>query len=176
MEAHMKTPEGISLTPTSYQEIVALLTSEELASVECPIADQCRLRIIHDLASTTTSHLQAEVSVSGMTVAELTQYLALYRNQLVAFGVRFLGDSDATKEEQEFAEGEEQDTGGESKTMGLRVGFGVKCAIYHNFLANRPVAEFRAFLRNRRIPKHTKFAKELERVFAATGPLNSENA
>jgi len=172
----MKTPEGISLTPTDYQEIVALLTSNELAAVECPIADRCRLRIIRDLASTTTTHLQAEVSVSGMTVAEITHYLARNRNHLIAFGVRFLGDSDATKEEQEFAEGDEQDADGESETMGLGVGFGVKYAIYHNFLANRTAAEFRAFLKNRRIPKHTKFAKELERVFAEAGPLNSENA
>ena len=172
----MKTPEGISLIPTSFQEIVALLTSEELAAVECPIADQCRLRIIRDIASTTTSHLQAEVSVSGMTVVEITNYLARYRNHLVAFGVRFLGDSKATEEEQEFAEGEEQDADGESETMGLGVGFGVKYAIYHNFLCNRPATEFRAFLKNRRIPKHTKFAKELQRVFAEAGPLNSENA
>ncbi len=41
----MKTPEGISLIPTGYQEIISLLTSEELAAVECPIADQCRLKI-----------------------------------------------------------------------------------------------------------------------------------
>ncbi|MFO0530086.1 MAG: hypothetical protein ACK52A_18480, partial [Planctomycetota bacterium] len=61
----MKTPEGITITPTNHLEIVALLTSDELAAVECPIAEQCRLKIIRELGSTTTSHLQAEVSVSG---------------------------------------------------------------------------------------------------------------
>ena len=30
----MKTPEGISIIPTTYQEIVSLLTSDELAGVE----------------------------------------------------------------------------------------------------------------------------------------------
>ena len=172
----MKTPEGITITPTSYQEIVALWTSDELAAVECPIAEQCRLKIIRDLASTTTGHLQAEVSVSGMTVADITHYLALHRNHLVAFGVRFLGDKDATKEEQEYPDGEEQDGDDQSETMGLGVGFGVKYAIYHNFLSNRLSAEFRAFLKNRRIPKHTKFAKELERVFTEVGSLNTEEA
>lgn len=171
----MKTPEGITLIPTSYQEIVALLMSDELAVVESPIADQCRLRIIRELTSARTSYLQADVSVSGMTIAEIRQYLVLYRNHLVEFGVRLLGDSDTAQEEQEFAEGEEQDEDGESETVGLGVGFGVNYAIYHNFLANRPAAEFRAFLKNRRIPHHTTFAKKLERVFAKSGPLNIEN-
>lgn len=174
--SHMKTPEGITITPTSYQEIVGLLTSDELAGVECPIAEHCRLKIIRDLASTTTSHLQAEVSVSGMTVAEITHYLTLHRNQLVAFGNRLLSDKDATKEEQEYPDGEEQDADADSETMGMRVGFGVKYAIYHNFLSNRHPAEFRAFLKNRRIPKHTKFAKELERVSAELSSTGAEEA
>ncbi|MCC9602225.1 hypothetical protein LOC67_16845 [Stieleria sp. JC731] len=172
----MKTSEGISITPTSYQEIVALLTSDELAAVECSIAEQCRLKIIRDLASTTTSHLQAEVSVSGMTIPEITHYLNLHRYQLVAFGIQLLGDKDASKEEQEYPDGEEQGLDGESETIGLAVGFGVKYTIYHNFLANRPAAEFRAFLKNRRIPKHTKFAKELERVFAELNSMDAEEA
>ncbi|MFN9246643.1 MAG: hypothetical protein ACK6DS_06150 [Planctomycetota bacterium] len=172
----MKTPEGITITPTNHLEIVALLTSDELAAVECTIAEQCRLKIIRELGSTTTSHLQAEVSVSGMTVGEITQCLILHRNQLIAFGIRFLGDKDATKEEQEYPNGEEQEADGESETIGLMVGFGVKYAIYHNFLTNRSATEFRAFLKNRRIPKHTKFAKELERVFAEVGSMNTEEA
>lgn len=172
----MKTPEGIILIPTSYQEIAALLASDELAAVESPIADQCQLRIIRDLTSAQISYLQADVSVSGMTIAEIRQYLVRYRNHLVAFGVRLLGDSDLAQEEQEFAEGEEQDEDGESEIKGWGVGFGVNYAICHNFLANRPAAEFRAFLKNRRIPHHAKFAKELERVFAESGPLDLENS
>jgi len=172
----MKTPEGISIIPTTYQEIVSLLTSDELAGVECPIAEQCGLQILRDMASTTTSFAQAEVSVSGMTVDEIKRYLALHRDRLVAFGVRFLRDEDATKDEQEYPEGEEQDAEGESEAIGLGVGFGVKYAIFHNFLANRSAADFRAFLKNRRIPKHTKFAKELERVFAIAEKSAAEEA
>lgn len=171
----MKTPEGITITPTTYQEVVSLLTSDELAAVECPIAERRRLRILRDLASTTTSYLQAEVSVSGLTVAEIRKYLALHRSSLIAFGVRFLGDGDATKEEQEYPEGEEQDPDGASETLGLGVGFGVKYAIYHNFLTNRSASDFRAFLKNRRIPKHTKFAKELVRVLAEVEGSNTKD-
>ncbi|WP_164101408.1 hypothetical protein [Candidatus Laterigemmans baculatus] len=172
----MKTPEGITVTPTSYQDIVALLTSDELAAVESPIAERCRLKILRDLASTTTSYLQAEVSVLGMTVAEIRNHLALHQNRLVDFGIRFITYKEATKEEQEYPEGEEQDSDGKSEAVGLGVGLGIKYAIYHNFVVNRPAAEFRAFLKNHRIPKHTKFAKELERVFAEVEGLNTHEA
>jgi hypothetical protein len=153
----MKTPEGISITPTSYQDIVSLLTSEELAAVETPIADRCRMKLLRDLESTTTSFRQAEVSVSGMTAPEIREYLALHQARLVAFGIRFLGDARATQDEEEYPDGEEQDPNGKSEVIGLGTGFGVTYAIYHNFLTNRTHAEFRAFLKNRRIPKHTKF-------------------
>jgi len=164
----MQTPEGIPIIPASYPEIVALLQSDELAAVETPVAAHRHLRILRDLESSTTSSVQAEVSVSGMTVSDIRNYLVAHRDRLIAFGIRFLGDADATRDEQEYPEGEEQEADGESEVLGMGVGFGVKYAIFHNFLANRTPAEFRAFLKNRRIPKHTQFAKELARVFAAS--------
>ena len=103
-----------------------------------------------------------------MSVSEIVDYMVNHRKHLIEFGVRFLGDDDATNDEQEYPEGEEQDSDGESVSLGYGVGFGVKCTIYHNFLSNRPAAELRAFLKNRRIPRHTKFAKELVRVFTDT--------
>ena len=164
----MQTPEGITIVPTTHQEVVALLTSDELAAVESPIAERCRFKILRDLASSTTSHVQAEISVSGMSVPEIVVYMRNHRNHLIEFGVRFLGDEAATDDEQEYPEGEEQDSDGESESLGYCIGFGVKYAIYHNFLANRPAADFRAFLKNRRIPGHTRFAKELARVLSDT--------
>ncbi len=111
-----------------------------------------------------------------MTVAEIRNHLALHQNRLVDFGIRFITYKEATKEEQEYPEGEEQDSDGKSEAVGLGVGLGIKYAIYHNFVVNRPAAEFRAFLKNHRIPKHTKFAKELERVFAEVEGLNTHEA
>ncbi len=100
-----------------------------------------------------------------MTVSEIGRYLAAHRSSVIAFGVRLFRDSDATIEEQEYPEGEEQDSDGSSETIGMAVGCGVTYAIYHNFLANRTPQELRAFLKNRRIPHHARFAKELERLF-----------
>ena len=81
---------------------------------------------------------------------------------MIAFGVRLLQE---TSDEEEYPEDEEQDPDEESETLGYANGFGIKYAIYHHFLANRSLSELRAFLKNRRIPKHTKFAKELQKVF-----------
>ena len=172
----MKTPEGIHIIPTTHQEVVALLTSDELDAVESPIAERCRFNILHDLSSTTTSSVQAEVSVSGMSVSEIVDYMVNHRKHLIEFGVRFLGDDDATNDEQEYPEGEEQVPDGESVSLGYGVGFGVKYAIYHNFLSNRPAGALRAFLKNRRIPRHTKFANELARVFTDTQEAPTEEA
>lgn len=165
----MKTPEGITVIPVTPQEIAALLNSDELSAVESAIAERCEFEVLRELDSATTSDVQSEVSVGGMTVAQILSFLATHKSQLIEFGVRFLADDAATDEEQEFPVGEEQDPDDEdedSETIGYAVGFGVKYAIYYNFLANRPAAELRAFLKNRRIPQHTKFAKELARVFA----------
>ena len=168
----MQTPEGITVIPISFQDVGALLKSDELSAVEKEIASRCRLNIIYDRGSAGTSYTQAEISVCGMTVDQLTGYLADNKNSLIDFGVRFMSDEDATNDEQEYPEGEEQDPDGESEALGYGNGFGIKVAIYHNFLANRTAAEFRAFLKNQRIPKHTKFAKELARTFAGSNPTS----
>ncbi len=161
----MQTPEGIDVILTSYQEVVALLKSEALATVEEAIAARCHLNIIHDHGAASTSYTQSEISISGMNACQIENYLANNEHSIIEFGVGFLSDEDATSDEQEYPEGEEQDPDGESELLGYGNGFGITYVIYHNFLANRTPAEFRAFLKNRRVPKHTKFMKELARVF-----------
>lgn len=162
----MKTPEGITVIPVSYQDVVALLKSDVLSDVEQQIASRCHMKIIYDYGSVTTSYTQAEISVSGMTTAQLGSYLADHKESVIEFGVRFFNDTETTTDEQEYPEGEEQDPDGKSETLGYGNGFGIKVAIYHSFLTARAPADLRAFLKNRRIPKHAKFAKELARVFS----------
>lgn len=156
----------IKIIPTPYQEVMSLLKSEALRAVEEAVAPQVGLKILRDYDTASTSYTQAEMSVSGMSPAEIERSLLDHRDKLVSFGVRFLKDPEATKDEEEFPEGEEPDEKpGNSQTLGLGTGFGIKIAIYYNFLANRPLKEFHEFLKNRAIPYHTKFARELRRVF-----------
>ena len=156
---------AIKVIDTPYQAVVALLQSDALRSVEQPIAASVGMKIIEDDSSTSVSMKQADLSVSGMTVAQMEALLISDRDKLVKFGIGFLSDKDATDDAEEFPEGEEQDASATVEVLGLGVGFGVTHAIYYNFLANRTPAEFRAYLKNRRIPHQAKFAKDLRRVF-----------
>lgn len=157
---------AIKVVPTPYQQVLALLHSDALRAVERAIASAVGSRIVEDYSSTCTSFAQADLSVSGLTVAEAEAVLATERDRLIAFGVAFLRDAAATAGGEEFAEGEEPSEA--VAVHGLGVGFGVNYAIYYNFLARRTPAEFQAYLKNRRVPHRARFARELRRVYAAT--------
>ena len=71
-------------------------------------------------------------------------------------------------DEQQYPEGEEQDPDGESIPMDFTYnGFGLTAAARYHFVSQRTGKELRAFLKNRRIPYHTKYAKQLEAVYAS---------
>src|SRR5262249_35187791 len=156
---------AIKVISIPYQQTVALLQSETLRAVEEAIASEVGSRIIEYNSVMSASLAQADMSVSGLTLAEIESLLVSCRQHIVAFGIRFLRDKDATSNEEEYPEGEEQEPSETEEVHGLGKGFGINYAIYYNFLANRTPAEFRAYLKNRRIPHAAKFAKELRRVF-----------
>jgi hypothetical protein len=155
----------IKVIPTPYDEVLALLHSDALRGVEQAIASQVGSRIIEDYSNICTDYTRGDMSVSGLTVAEIVSLLVFRGDEIIAFGIRFLRDQEASRDEEEYPEGEEQDPSETVEVHGLGTGFGIKCAIYYNFLANRTLAEFRAYLKNRRIPHPAKFARELRRVF-----------
>ena len=64
------------------------------------------------MSSTCTNYTLAEMSVSGMTAAQIRQLLDTRSDEIIELGVAFLRDEAATSDEQEFAEGEEQDPSG----------------------------------------------------------------
>jgi hypothetical protein len=158
----------IRVIPIEYQEVMDLLHSDCLRDVEQDIARQTGKRIIEDFSPACTSYTQADMSVSGMTATETRELLKANRDQIIAFGVAFLRDEEATRNEEEFPEGEEQDPSETIAALGLGTGFGIKYAIFYNFLANGTSADFSAYLKNRRIPHQAKFARELRRVFDAS--------
>lgn len=158
---------AINVIPAPYQEVMALLHSDALRAVEQAIASKVGSRIVEDYSTACTTYTQADMSVSGMTVAETESLLLAHRDQIITFGVAFLRDEAATDDSEECAEGEEQNPSETVEVHGLGVGFGIKYAIFYNFLAHRVPAEFRAYLKNRRIPHHTRFMRDLRRVFDA---------
>jgi hypothetical protein len=155
----------IKVIPTPFQRVLALLHSDALHTVERAIASQVGSRIVENYSTACTSYTQAEMSVSGLTVDEIESLLLTHRDRIIALGVRILRDEAATRGVEEHPEGEEQEPPEVIETLGLGTGFGIKYAIYYNFLAHRTPAEFAAFLKNRRIPHAARFARELRRLF-----------
>ena len=156
---------SINVIPTSYQEVVELLKSDAVESVEHAIAGAVGSHIVADYSSACTSYTQADLSVSGMTVAETEALLIRERDQIIKFGVAFLRDESANDDSEEFPEGEEQEPSQTVEVHGLGVGFSIKYAIFYNFLANRTPTELRAYLKNRRIPHQARCARDLRRVY-----------
>jgi hypothetical protein len=158
----------IRVIPVTYQETMALLTSEVLRDIEDRIAGRIGLPVLRDYSATSVNDSQALISVSGMSANDLRVFLGEHCERIVAFNVRLMQDSKATCDEGEYPEGEEPDEDDRDQTLqvlGLASGFGILHAIYCNFLANRSASEFLAFLKNRRTPHASKTAKELKRIF-----------
>lgn len=164
----MQTPEGITIIPTDQQEVIMLLKSEALAAVEQPLAAALKAEIIYDNSTTNLSLIRGEISVCGLTAGQIETYLLEQRDSVIRFATRLLQDVEANEDAEEYPEGEEPDPDDEdeSEELGYANGFGITMAIYRNFLANRSSKDLRAYLKNRRIPQHTKFAKQLEIIFA----------
>lgn len=156
---------AIKVIPTPYEDVLKLLHSDALRSVEQAIATAVRTPIVADYSNVCTNFTRADISVSGLTVGEIESLLVSRRHEIIAFGVAFLRDQDATRDEEEYPVGEEQEPPETNAVEGLGTGFGIKYAIFCNFLANRTPAEFRAYLKNRRIPHQARFAMDLRRVF-----------
>ena len=152
---------AIKVVPAPYQDVLALLQSDVLRAVEQAIAAEVGRAVVEDYSVACTSFTQADLSVSGMTVAEAEALLRAHREGIIKFGVAFLRDEETAGRPGGL---------GSSRVVevrGLGAGFGVKYAIYYNFLAHRAPAEFLAYLKNRRIGHPAKFARGLRRVFGS---------
>ncbi|MBB3210641.1 hypothetical protein FHS27_006489 [Rhodopirellula rubra] len=144
-----------------------------MADVETAIAAGIQMAICRDHLNTTANYTQAEISLSGLTIDQISSILRSDQSSLIDFGVRFLRDEEATEEVQEYPAGEEPDPDDVDETVtehGLGVGFGITYAIYWHFLTNHTAKDFTEFLKKRRIPGARKFATDLRRIYADLKP------
>lgn len=161
----------IKILPTEYADVVALLKSAALRAVEEPIAAGVRMKVIYDDSPASLNIEQGWLSVSGMTCQEIERFLLKHRDAVVRFGIRLQQERQGKSSEQEYPPGEEPDEEDKDQIVevrGLANGFGARMATYYNFLAHRAPAELAEFLKNRRIPAASKFARDLRRIFAET--------
>lgn len=153
-----------------HNDVLALLLSGALADVESAIADRTQNTICRDYLKTTARLTQAEISLSGLSVDEISSILRDQHDSVIEFGIRFLQDEAATEDTQEYPEGEEPDPEDVDRVVanqGLGVGFGVTYAIYWHFLTNQAAKDFTEFLQKRRIPGARKFTTDLRRIHDA---------
>lgn len=123
---------GCHHVPTEYHEVVQLLKSTELAAVEKGISEGTATSIYHGNFSVNSNYTLAEVSVSGLTVDNITTILRDDCMSLIEFGIRFLGDEEATEGVQEYPEGEEpgpDEADAIIEKLGLSSGIGITYAI-----------------------------------------------
>ena len=155
-----------------YRQVIQLLESDALRSVEEPIAAAHRLKILADNSTVRVNRTTAELSVCGMTINEIKDCLLTNREAIIELALQI--KNKGTDDREEYPEGEEEEEGDNQSgtVLGMSRGFGLLFAIYYDFLSRRTGKEFRAFLKNRRIPRHTKYAKELEVLF---GELQSRD-
>jgi len=119
--------------PTEYHEVVQLLKSTELAAVGKGISEGTGTSVYHGNFSVNSNYTLAEVSVSGLTVDSITTILRDDCMSLIEFGIRFLGDEEATEDVQKYPEGEEpgpDEADAIIEKLGLSAGFGITYAIY----------------------------------------------
>jgi hypothetical protein len=154
----------IKVVPFTFAEVLDVLHSASLRKVEQGIAQQTGQRIIEDYSPVCINLTLASMSVSGMNAAQIQALLDNESERLIAFGVKFLREEGMTRDEEEHALGEEEEPSTLVEVRGLGTGFGITYAIYYNFAANRTPAEFRAYLKNRRIGGAAKFASQLRRI------------
>jgi len=136
-----------------------------LRELEQPVAAAVGLKVFEDLSPASVNYTLGDISVSGLTTAQIKALLTDKQEEIITFAIAVLTDQEATDQQEEYPEGEEQDPSQPGEVLGLGVGFGIKHAILFNFFANRSSAELRAYLKNRRIPHQAKFAKALRRIF-----------
>lgn len=150
-------------------EVLALLQSEKVRSVEQAISLQVGNRILEDYSSENVTTLQADIAGSGMTIADIETLLTARSAEVAALGARFLQDAKATTEETNPA----PETSPSLVLDGLGTGIGIQYAIFHELLANRPAADLIEYLKNRRIPHPAEFAAELRKSYdeATTTPV-----
>src|SRR6186713_974968 len=83
---------NINIIPTAYPDVVALLKSDALRAVEEPLAAHLGLPVLRDDSVTMTSLIQAEMSVSGLTAAQIEQLLLDRRDELIRLWLRYVED------------------------------------------------------------------------------------
>jgi len=147
--------------------IKEILISNELSEIEVAITKECKTYVNKEHIDFTIGVLRREIDNSGLTITYIREQLKLKKDSIIKLGIQLLKVLRDKPIEEEYPQGEEAPAREKTKTIssnGLGVGFGVKYAIYLDFLENNP-NELPAYIKKERIPNAAKFAKTLAQLY-----------
>ena len=147
--------------------IKAILTSAELSEIENAITKQSETYVNKDSIDFTVNILRREIENSGLIIEYIRNQLVLKTNQIIKLGIQILETLKGKTIEEEYPKGEEIPKSEKSiiiASQGIGIGFGIKYAIYLDFLENRP-KELIDYIKKERIPKADKFCKTLIKLY-----------
>jgi hypothetical protein len=148
-------------------EIRNILNSNELSEIEAYITSECKTYVNKEFIDFTIDILRREITNSGLAITYIEQQLVLKKDLIIKLGIKILKTLRNKPIEEEYPKGEEIPRNEKSKVItshGVGIGFGVKYAIYLDFLENNP-KELIQFIKKERIPNAEKFSKMLQKFF-----------
>ena len=153
--------------PMTDDAIKDLLLSPDLSEIETAITRECETYINKDHIDFTIGSLRREINNSGLSIEYIRKHLYSKKDSIITFGIRFLNRFKDAPIEEEYPKGESVPKSQRPQVIsshGVGIGFGVKYAIYYDFLINRP-KELIDFVKKERIPKANKFCKTLKELY-----------
>jgi hypothetical protein len=147
--------------------IKEILISNELSEIEVAITIECNTYVNKEYIDFAIGVVRREIDNSGLPITYIREQLKLKKGSIIKLGIQILKFARNKPIEEEYPQGEEPPASEKTKTVssnGIGVGFGIKYAIYLDFLERNP-KELPAYIKKERIPNAAKFAKTLTQLY-----------
>lgn len=150
------------------RDIREILISSELSEIEVAIADECNTYVNKEFIDISIGFIRREVDNSCLPISYIREQLKLKKEKIIKLGIQIIKYTREEMIEEEYPEEEEPSEIEKTKIVssnGIGVGFGIKYAIYLDFLESSP-KELLTFIRKERIPNASKFAEALTKLYS----------
>jgi hypothetical protein len=145
-----------------------ILISSELSEIEVAITDECNTYVNKEFIDISIGFIRREIDNSCLPISYIREQLKLKREKIIKLGIQILKYTREETLEEEYPGEEEPSEIEKTKIVssnGIGIGFGIKYAIYLDFLESNP-KELLTFIRKERIPNAAKFAQALAKLYS----------
>ena len=149
--------------------IKEILISSELSEIEVAITNECETYVNKEHIDFTIDIVRREIANSNLTLTFIREQLSVKKDAIIKLGIQILKALKGKPREEEYPKGEIPRGGGKTEIVssnGVGVGFGIKYAIYLDYLENKP-KELTEYLKKESIPNAAKFSKTLVGLYTS---------